>query len=260
MVLHLPHHPSGHPPRGLGRIASGPGPYSFTNIHYSHEAAVFFGDETHGGYEYSGKVYTGRQPFANHMGRYDDCAECHKATNTLRGVREASDHNSKTPNPADCVFCHGQDVSQPYPGADPALFVFTGIRPVSIPDYDGDGNRSESIRAEIQGLEARLYAQIQAYGFAIGDPVVVDLYEYPFFFRDANGNGLKDPGENIPTRATSPSCWWIRSATSAETSPLTPGAEVQGSKCKGLTLALLPRHIRRPRPRPGIYGCPSRRR
>jgi len=113
------------------------------------------------------------------------------------GEPSAMGHNVQKPNPADCVNCHGQDISQPYPGADPAKFMFSAIRPAPVPDYDGDGNTNESIKAEIQGLEASLYAQIQAYGFAIGSPIIYDSHSYPYFFNDSNGNGLSDPGEAI---------------------------------------------------------------
>jgi hypothetical protein len=178
-------------------IASGPGPYDFVNPHYAAEAAVFFGSDVHGGYEYPAKVYAGRKPFANHMGRYDNCVECHKATNTLRGVRVPSDHNTRTPNPEDCLYCHGADIAQPFPGADPERFRFYGIRPATTPDYDADGNSSEGIRNEIWSLQAGLYAQMQAYGFAIGSPLVYSGNTYPYFFRDNNGNGLVDPGEAI---------------------------------------------------------------
>jgi hypothetical protein len=178
-------------------IASGPGPYSLVNPHYAAEAAVFFGYDAHGGYEYSGKTYTGRKTFANHMGRYDTCVECHKATNTLRGVRVPGDHNTQTPNPEDCVYCHGADIAQPFPGADPVMIRFYGIRPATTPDYDADGNTSEAIRSEIWGLQGTLYSQMQAYGFAIGRPLVYSSSTYPYFFNDNNGNGLTDPGEAI---------------------------------------------------------------
>jgi hypothetical protein len=175
-------------------VAGSAGPYSFTNIHYFPAAAVLFGSEVHGGYEYPGKVYAGRNTFPNHMGKFDTCVECHMGT---MGENANKSHNVARPNKANCVDCHGQDVSQPYPGANPAKFSFYGIRPGSIPDFDADGNITESLKAEIQGLEAALYAQIQAYGFAIGNPVIYDSHTYPYFFKDPNGNGLVDPGEAI---------------------------------------------------------------
>jgi hypothetical protein len=173
-------------------IGSSAGPYGFTNIHYFPAAATFFGNEVHGGYEYPGKVYAGRNPFPNHLGKFDTCVKCHMGT---MGVDPNKGHNVHSPNPADCVGCHGQDISQPYPGADPAKFKFSGIRPGNMPDFDADGNVSESLKAEIQGLEAALYAQIQAYGFAIGSPIVYDSHSYPYFFEDTNGNGIKDSSE-----------------------------------------------------------------
>jgi hypothetical protein len=102
------------------------------------------------------------------------------------------------PNPEDCVFCHGQDVSQPNPGFDPSKFKFSGIRPGSIPDYDADGNTSESIEHEIDGLEEALYAQIQAYAANIlGLPIIYEGHTYPYLFNDTNANGEVDPGEAI---------------------------------------------------------------
>jgi hypothetical protein len=210
-------------------IDRGPGPYSFINIHYSPAAAVFFGNEMHGGYEYPGKDYAGRKSFANHMGRYDTCVECHMGTNTLRDVRLDSDHNVKKPNPEDCVYCHGQDISQPYPGADPSLFMFSGIRPAQVPDYDGDGNKDESLKAEIQGLEAALYAQMQAYGFAIGDPIVYDSHLYPYFFRDTNGNGIADPGEVVPANSYSFNAKLLKAAYNFHASTKEPSGFIHNS-------------------------------
>jgi Zn finger protein HypA/HybF involved in hydrogenase expression len=171
------------------KIAGSAGNYSFTNIHYFPAAAVFFGFDVHGGYEYAGKSYAGRQPYPNHLGKFDTCVKCHMGT---MGTRS---HNVAHPPKANCVGCHGQDISQPYPGGDPAMFSFEHIRPGTIPDYDGDGNISESLKDEIQGLEAALYAQMQAYGLAIGKPILHDTHSYPYFFKDTNGNGLIDPGE-----------------------------------------------------------------
>lgn len=181
-------------------IASSTGPYGFTNIHYFPSAAVLFGSEAGGGFEYGGKQYAGQKHFANHNGMFDTCIECHMGKHSKGQIDTPEtdwNHNVARVNPADCVYCHGQDVSQPYPGADPAKFKFTGIRPASIPDYDGDGNKMESIKDEITGLEGTLYTQMQAYGFKIGAPIVYDSHTYPYFFNDLNGNGKVDPGENI---------------------------------------------------------------
>jgi hypothetical protein len=174
-------------------------PWSFINIHYYPAAAVFFGTEVKGGFEFKGKSYAGQSMFPNHMGLYDTCVECHMGTESPYFPYDVTGelHDVATIDPRQCVYCHGQDISQPDPGADPSKFEFSGIRPASIPDYDGDGNRTESIKGEIKGLEESLYAEIRVFGFKIGNPIVYDPEAYPYFFNDLNGNGQVDPGENI---------------------------------------------------------------
>jgi hypothetical protein len=182
-------------------IASKPGgPYGFINVHYYPTAAVLFGSDVHGGYEFKGKQYVGQKLWHNHNGQFDTCVECHMGTQSELKPYDFSGemHNVHKPNPEDCVYCHGQDVSQPDPGADPAKFKFSGIRPASTPDYNGNGDRTESIESEIKSLEEALYAQVQTYAATvIGIPLVYDPNAYPYFFVDTNGNGQVDPGEAI---------------------------------------------------------------
>lgn len=178
-------------------IAGGPGPYSFTNIHYYPAAASFFGSEVQGGYEFPGKMYNGRNIYTNHNGIFTDCVECHFGSKSFNRKQDASDdlfHNAE-PTKADCVLCHGADIAQAHPGSDPDKFEFEGIRPAQTPDYDADGNTGESLQDEIKGLEDALFARLQAYGNAIGSPVVYDDQAYPYFFKDSNGNGAADPEE-----------------------------------------------------------------
>ena len=155
-----------------------------------------------GGYEFSGKTYAGQRTWPNHNGLFDTCVECHMGRNSPRRMDEQSstygDHNVHKPNPEDCVYCHGQDVSQPNPGTDASKFKFSGIRPASTLDYDGDGNTSEALKYEIIGLEEALYTQIQEYAADIlGKPIIYSGGSYPYFFNDTNGNGEVDPGEAI---------------------------------------------------------------
>ncbi len=180
-------------------IAGGSGPYGFTNIHYYAAAASYFGHEVRGGYEFSGKNYTGRNVYTNHSGIFTDCVECHFSTKSFNRKQDDSDdmfHNA-SPSKEDCVLCHGQDIAQTHPGSDPNLFEFEGIRPAQTPDYDADGNTRESLESEIDGLEAVLYAQIQAYANSIGAPLAYDALTYPYFFNDLNGNGVADRNEAI---------------------------------------------------------------
>lgn len=182
-----------------GIDAGTPGQYNFRdfNVHYYAVGAVLYGTEVQGGYEFPGKIYVGRNLFPNHNGRFDTCVECHMGTNTQRETYEVSDHNVYKPNQEDCVFCHGYDISQPNPGSDPSKFKFSGIRPYSIPDFDADGDTTESIRDEINGLQAVLYAQIQFYATNTLVNPIIYADNYPYFFKDSNGNGQVDPGENI---------------------------------------------------------------
>ena len=178
-------------------ISGGPGPYSFTNIHYYPAAASFFGSEVQGGYEFAGKMYNGRNIYTNHNGIFTDCVECHFGSKSFNRKQDASDdlfHNAE-PTKADCVLCHGADIAQAHPGSDPDKFEFEGIRPAQTPDYDADGNTGESLQDEIKGLEDALFARLQAYGNSIGSPVVYDDQAYPYFFKDSNGNGAADPEE-----------------------------------------------------------------
>jgi len=182
----------------LNKINSSDPPWSFTNIHYFPAAAIFLGTEVKGGFEFQGKSYSGQRIYPNHMGLFDTCVECHMGTNSPHKPYDMTGelHNVHKPNPEDCVYCHGQDVSQPNPGVDPSKFKFSGIRPATTPDYDGDGNKRESAEAEIKGLEEALYAEIRAFGFKIGAPIVYDAHAYPYFFQDLNGNGEVDPEDD----------------------------------------------------------------
>jgi len=176
-------------------IASGRN--SFQNMHYFPVAAVLFGTEAGGGYEFPGKSYAGKRVFHNHNGRFGTCVQCHMSSVGLYdgAPQDITNHNVHKPDQKDCVGCHGMDSSQPNPGNDPAYFKFSGIRPGSTPDYDGDGNTEESLKNEIRALEAALYAQIQAYATSIGNPIIYNPSRYPYFFKDDNGNGLVDAGE-----------------------------------------------------------------
>jgi len=174
-----------------------PGPYSFTNIHYFPVAAIFFGTEAKGGYEYAGKHYAGRRMFPNHVGKFGTCVECHMNTKGLCDdcPTDLCNHNVHKPDPKECVLCHGYDPSEPNPGSDPAKFKFSGIRPGSTPDYNANGNMRESVKNEIRALEAVLLDAVMVYAGTMGQPVLYDSHSYPYWFKDTNGNGIADPGE-----------------------------------------------------------------
>ena len=188
----------------------------------------------HGGYEFNGKQYVGQKLFQNHNGKFDTCVECHMGTQSeFKSLDYMGKlHNVQKANPEDCVYCHGQDVSQPNPGADPAKFKFSGIRPAPTPDYNGNGDRTESIKSEIKGLEGALYAQIQVYAATvIGKPVVYTSGAYPYFFNDLNGNGTVDPGEAIyPNLYASFDAKLLRAAYNYQMSKKDPNGYIHNSE------------------------------
>ena len=205
------------------------------NIHYFAVGAVLYGTDVQGGYEFAGKVYNGQRIFTNHNGRFDTCVECHMGSNSPRETYEPSDHNVHKPNPEDCVLCHGQDVSQPNPGADPSKFKFSGIRPYTTPDYDGDLDTNESIKSEIRELEATLNTLIENYAANnIAGPDNYIIYsgpDYPYFFKDRPPYGQVDPGEAIyPNMYTSFDLTLMRAAYNYQFSKKEPHGYIHNSR------------------------------
>ncbi len=161
----------------------------FTNIHYYAAAATLYGNVAMGGYEYDGKTYDGR---FDHVAGYDTCTDCHNPHTLEVKVDE-------------CTVCH-TDVT--------SAEDLVNIRMVgSLVDYDGDGNTTEGIIFETQGLQEMLVQAMQAYSNEIaGVGIVYDAASYPYFFNDAGERygtwtprlakaaynyqvSLKDPGE-----------------------------------------------------------------
>jgi hypothetical protein len=196
-------------------IAAKPGgPFNFVNIHYFPSAAIFLGTEVKGGYEFSGKTYASRQPFANHNGRFNTCVQCHMSSKVVEEEHNWTmrTHNIAEPLKENCVPCHGNDISQTFKGADPEKFDFEEIRPGNIPDYDADGNVKESLKDEIAGLEDALYAQVSIYTASLGSPAAYDPNTNPYWFKDLNGNGIVDPNEAASTNRYSFEAKGLRAA------------------------------------------------
>ncbi len=145
---------------------------SFVNIHYFAAAASLFGSEVHGGFEFEGKAY---QPRFEHVAAFDTCAECH-SPHSLEVRVEA------------CSTCHVEVAT-----ADDLRAI---RMPGSLRDYDGDGDMTEGIADELEGLQALLYQAIQAYASdVVGTAILYDAHTYPYWFVDTNGNGEADEGE-----------------------------------------------------------------
>lgn len=146
-------------------IAEDPGgPYRFINIHYYPAAASYFGSEVQGGYQYDGMEYVGRNVFGSHDVEQQDCVGCH-----MRGADK--DHRFE-PQVADCTSCH---------------------MGTSFEDLSG----SPSINHDaIEVSHAQLLAVIRTYASdVLGEAIAYSSSSYPYFFADANDNGIGDPGE-----------------------------------------------------------------
>ena len=177
----------------------------FQNIHYRAAGATIYGTLVKGGYEYPGLSYVGK--FEHDRG-YNECTACHDA------------HSTKV-DPDQCATCHKKartgDLSRIRENAG---------------DYDGDGNGSEGMAQEINGLHAALMDAIQAYAKTTAKtPIVYDSHAYPYFFTDLNGNGVAD--EDEAKYANAYKTWTPRLAKAAynyQVIAKDPGAYVHNGK------------------------------
>jgi len=177
---------------------------SFINIHYFAAAVTRYGTEVKGGYEYDGKTY---DPRFDHVAGYDSCNACH-------------DMHTLEIKVNDCANCHTGVASL----EDVENIRMNG----SLVDYDGDGDITEPIKAELDGLREMLYQGIQAYAAEVsGAAIVYDPASYPYFFADANANGAFDEGEEGYTAWTGR---LLRAAYNYQVSVKDPGAFAHGGK------------------------------
>ena len=145
---------------------------TFRNIHYLAAAATLYGKEAKGGYQYAGKMYDAK--FA-HVEGYDTCVTCH-------------DPHSLELKYDKCVTCHTGAI-------DKAALKNIRMKG-SLEDYDGDGNLTEGMYYEVDGLRAKLYQAIQAYAEKVSlIKIVYNGTANPYWFVDDNGNGVADPTE-----------------------------------------------------------------
>ena len=144
----------------------------FTNIHYLAAAATLYGMQAKGGYEYDGKPYDVKN---RHVSGYDTCVGCHN-THSLE-VKVDS-----------CKSCHTNVKSKD----DLKNIRMNG----STKDYNGNGNTTEGIYFEIEGLQKLLLQAIQSYAKDVANTQIAYSPDaYPYFFIDTNGNGQVDKDE-----------------------------------------------------------------
>lgn len=142
---------------------------SFINPHYATAAATLLGGYGGMGYQYPGKQYSGRFLHARPV---ETCASCH-------------DPHSLAVAEETCLTCH-----QTGAAAD--------IR-ISRVSFDGSGDTRKGIRQDISANARRLMEMMQRYAADVaGTPFHYDGGRHPYFFSDANGDGVADQAEGKP--------------------------------------------------------------
>jgi len=155
------------------RIASGKlGAFSFRNVHYLPAGATLYGSDVNVGYEYDGRTYEGRfTHWQASAGSASQCSYCH-----------LEDHTFEPQLVSSCKGCHpeaGNDIGK--------------IRLNRSTDYNGNGDTTEPLTEEIRTFGDRLYAGILAHAKdVVGTGIVYDSHSYPYFFEDADHDGVPD--------------------------------------------------------------------
>lgn len=180
----------------------------FRNVHYYAAAATKYGTEAMGGYEYDGSSY---DAFFTHVEGYETCEQCHDPHTLEIKVDE-------------CAACH-TDVN--------AVEDFRDVRmPGSQVDYDGDGDITEGVYYEIDGLREKLKQAILAYAEELaGTPIVYESHTYPYFFVDTNADG--EAGDDEANYGNQYKAWTprlLKAAYNYQFSLKDPGAFAHGGK------------------------------
>lgn len=179
---------------------------SFRNVHYFAAGATLFGSEAMGAYQFADKEYTGRN---EHQRPADECVDCHNEHSLVVDVELCQDCHEEVEEPEDIHIIRAGDEQD--------------IEPI---DFDGDGDVTEPIAAEIETFQTDLYANIQTYAAdVVGTPIVYAPLNHPYWYIDANANGTLEPEElNSDGRYVTWTPTLLRAAYNYQYSQKDPGA------------------------------------
>ena len=134
----------------------------FVNPHYATAAASWLGGYGGAGYHYPGKTYSGRFFHARPVA---SCVSCHNPHSLEVKVET-------------CATCHDAETPE-------------AIR-IRKQSYDGSGNLSVGIHSDIEANAQLLMETLVTYTSEVAGTALVFEPHYPYFFADANGDGLAD--------------------------------------------------------------------
>ena len=178
------------------------GQLRFVNVHYLPAAGTKLGAEAAIGYEYEGRVYAGA---LSHMGGAQ-CTSCHDPVASQHSFTIADTWDSR------CGVCHAD-----------ANGDAENVRLVHLADYDGDGDVSEPLRAEVDGMAEALLVAMRSAAGAPG--LCYETTAYPYFFADPDGDGVCSAGEATAANAfTGWTAALMRAAHNFQLSRKDPGA------------------------------------
>ena len=151
---------------------------TFADVHYTPAAATLYGGRAQGGYEYAGQSYDVR---FRHVDGTDTCITCH-------------DPHSTQVVYTTCATCHTGVTD---------LASAQQIRMESSIDidYDGDGNVSDGISGEVNGLFKKLGTAVVTYGAEHDTPICYQGSSYPYWFVDTDGDGACSAAEAMAGNA-----------------------------------------------------------
>jgi hypothetical protein len=172
----------------------------FKNVHYLAAGATLFGDAAKGAYQYENQVYVG-QNLAHPLNKCTDCHDVHALS-----VKVDT-----------CKGCHTNVTS---------VDELENIRAATdTTDWNGNGDTTEGVFAEIDTFRQALFAAIQSYAETkAGVAVLYNANAYPYFFADADKDGKPDTGDKGPVAFNAWTPRLLKAAYNYQYSIKDPGA------------------------------------